>query len=81
MAATQKRFNEEVMSQPFYAEHPEQVNAYIRQAMKKRVKPQVYQGEHWKPGYTCQDMLQYSWSEYRDCMYYHRYYGHDYPDE
>lgn len=79
LAEMQRQLNSEVMSQPFYAEQPERVDAYIKEAMKKDLKPKVYKGPHWKPGYTCHDMLRYSWVEYRNCRYYHRYYGRYYP--
>jgi hypothetical protein len=79
MAAMQKRLNEEVMSQEFLAEEPEKVDAYIKEAMKKNLKPEEYKGTHWRRGYTCHDLLRYSWYEYRNCRYYHRYYGRYYP--
>jgi len=79
LAEMQRQLNSEVMSQPFLAEQPEKVDAYIKEAMKKDLKPEVYKGPHWQPGYTCHDMLRYSWTEYRNCSYYHRYYGHYYP--
>lgn len=79
MAAMQKRLNEEVMSQEFLAEEPEKVDAYIKEAMKKNLKPEEYQGTHWRRGYTCHDLLRYSWYEYRNCRYYYRYYGRYYP--
>lgn len=28
-----------------------------------------------RPGYTCNDLWRYSYYEYRDCVYYHCYYG------
>lgn len=79
MAAMQKQLNQQVMEQPFFAEEPEKVDAYIKEAMKKDLKPPEYQGKHWRRGYTCHDLLRYSWYEYRNCRYYHRYYGHYYP--
>lgn len=79
LAEMQRQLNSEVMSQPFLAEQPEKVDAYIKEAMEKDLKPEVYKGPHWQPGYTCHDMLRYSWTEYRNCSYYHRYYGHYYP--
>lgn len=79
LAEMQRQLNSEVMSQGFLAEQPEKVDAYIKDAMKKDLKPEVYKGPHWKRGYTCHDMLRYSWVEYRNCRYYHRYYGSYYP--
>ena len=79
MEAMQKQLNQQVMEKPFLAEEPEKVDAYIKEAMKKNLKPPVYKGDHWRRGYTCHDMLRYNWYEYRNCMYYHSYYGYYYP--
>ena len=79
MARMQKQLNQDVMSQEFLAEEPEKVDAYIKEAMEKNLKPLEYKGTHWRSGYTCHDLLRYSWQEYRDCRYYHRYYGRYYP--
>ena len=79
MARMQKQLNQEVMSQEFFAEEPEKVEAYIKEAMEKNLKPPEYTGTHWRPGYTCHDLLRYSWHEYRNCRYYYRYYGRYYP--
>jgi Ni/Co efflux regulator RcnB len=74
----QEQMNAEVLSQPFLAERPEEVDAYIKKAMEKNLKPQEYTGTHWKSGYTCRDLLRYSWREYRNCKYYYRYHGRYY---
>ncbi len=79
MNRMQQQLNQSVMDQPFFAEQPEKVDAYIKEAMKKNIKPKPYTGTHWRPGYTCHDLLRYSWIEYRDCRYYYHYYGHYYP--
>ena len=79
MAQMQKRLNAETMAKPFLAEEPEKVEAYIKEAMKKDLKPPEYEGTHWRRGYTCHDLLRYSWREYRNCRYYHRYHGRYYP--
>ncbi len=79
MEEMQRRLNTETMSQPFLAEQPEKVEAYIQDAMKKNLKPKEYTGKNWRPGYTCRDLLRYSWTDYRNCKYYHRYYGRYYP--
>ena len=79
MARMQKQLNQGVMNQPFLAEQPEKVDAYIKESLKNNIKPPEYQGRHWRRGYTCRDLLRYSWHEYRNCRYYHRYYGRYYP--
>lgn len=78
-ARMQRQINQEVMDKPFFAEEPEKVEAYIKEASKNNIKPLEYTGPNWKPGYTCHDMLRYSWLEYRNCSYYHHYYGRYYP--
>lgn len=75
----QSQLNKEVMEKPFFAEEPEKVDAYIKEASKNHIKPLEYTGDHWRAGYTCHDMLRYSWVEYRNCSYYHHYYGRYYP--
>jgi len=79
MARMQKQLNQGVMEQPFLAEQPEKVDAYIKEAMKKNIKPPEYKGRNWRRGYTCRNLLRYSWYEYRNCRYYHHYYGRYYP--
>ena len=79
MAAMQKQLNADVFEKPFLAEQPEKVEAYIKEAMKKNLKPLEYSGTHWRRGYTCRDLLRYSWREYRDCRYYYRHHGRYYP--
>jgi len=79
MARMQKQLNQGVMEQPFLAEQPAKVDAYIAESLKNKVVPPEYSGTHWRPGYTCRDLLRYSWREYRNCRYYHRYNGRYYP--
>jgi len=79
MQRMQQQLNQGVMDQPFFAEQPEKVDAYIKEAMKNNIKPLEYQGRNWRRGYTCRDLLRYSWREYRDCRYYRHYHGRYYP--
>lgn len=53
IAEMQKQMNAEVMSKAFLAEQPAKVDAYIKDAMKKNIKPIEYSGTHWRSGYTC----------------------------
>ena len=78
LARMQAQLNANVMSKPFLAEKPEEVDAYIKGMLEKNVKPQEYNGTNWRPGYTCRDLLRYNWTEYRNCRYYYRYYGRYY---
>jgi len=79
MARMQRKLNQEVMDKPFFAEDQAKVDAYIKEATKSNIKPLEYTGPNWRPGYTCHDMLRYSWLEYRNCSYYYHYYGRYYP--
>jgi len=78
MAAMQKRLNAEVLDQPFLAEQPAKVEAYIQEALKNNLVPPEYSGTYWRRGYTCRDLLRYSWQEYRNCRYYYRRHGRYY---
>jgi hypothetical protein len=78
LARAQAQMNSEVLSKPFLAERPTEVDAYIDGMLKNKVKPQEYQGTHWRPGYTCRDLLRYNWTQYRNCRYYYRYHGRYY---
>ncbi|GHF02626.1 hypothetical protein GCM10011501_34970 [Thalassotalea profundi] len=78
LAKAQAQMNAEVLSKPFLAEKPEEVDAYIKSMLEKKVKPPEYQGTYWRSGYTCRDLLRYSWTQYRNCKYYYRYHGRYY---
>lgn len=78
-ARVQQELNKEVLAKPFFAEETAKVDAYIKEATKNHIKPLEYTGNNWRADYTCHDLLRYSWYEYRDCSYYHRYHGRYYP--
>ena len=78
LARMQAQLNANVMAQPFLAEKPKEVDAYIKGMLEKKVKPPEYVGSHWRSGYTCRDLLRYNWTQYRNCRYYHRYHGRYY---
>lgn len=74
----QKALNEQIMSRPFSVPDEAQVNAYLDDALRRGVVPKPYTGAHWRRGYTCVDLLPYSYQQYLDCRYYYRYYGRYY---
>jgi hypothetical protein len=80
-AKVQDRLNNEVLDQGFDVKGEAELNSYIEEATRKGLEPKRYTGNHWRRGYTCEDLRRYSWSEYRDCVYYYRYHGryYDYP--
>ncbi|MGB1263686.1 MAG: hypothetical protein ACPG52_12305 [Cognaticolwellia sp.] len=78
MAKAQAQMNAEVLSKPFLAERPKEVDAYIKSMLEKNVTPPEYSGTYWRRGYTCRDLLRYNWTQYRNCRYYYRYHGRYY---
>lgn len=76
MREIQRALNKEVLEKPFSVEAEEKIDAYVKEAMKKDLKPEVTRApDYWRPGYTCADIYGYGWRAYRNCRYYHRYYG------
>lgn len=76
MAAYQAQLNAQVMEKPFSVEDEAKIDAFVKSAMEKDLKPDVSsKPASWRPGYTCADIYNVSWSAYRNCRYYHRYYG------
>lgn len=78
MAEMQKKLNAEVQSRPFSVPEEAKVDAYIEQQLKSDIKPPEYKGSNWRNGFTCNDLAQYSFNEYRNCRYYKRYHGRYY---
>lgn len=79
MAEMQRQLNQETMSSGFQVEDTAKIDAYIKDAMKKDLKPDVKQPENWQPGYTCDSYYRhyyrYNYYGYRNCLYHYRYYG------
>lgn len=75
MAELQRQLNAEVMEKPFSVEDEKKIDSYIKQAMKKELKPPTKAPKFWRPGYTCADIYHYGWRHYRSCRYYRHYYG------
>ena len=75
MAEMQKRLNAEVMEKPFSVEEEKKIDSYIKEAMKKDLKPATKVPSFWRPGYTCASIYHYGWNHYRSCRYYRHYYG------
>lgn len=75
LAKMQQKLNAEVMEKPFSVADEKKIDAYIKDAMKKDLKPVAKAPKFWKPGYTCASIYSYGWSHYRSCRYYRSYYG------
>lgn len=75
----QKQLNDEVMQKSFSVENEASLNAYIEEATRKGKPPKTEPSKYWRQGYTCADLRRYSWTDYRDCSYYHHYYGYYWP--
>lgn len=75
----QKRLNEQVLGNSFSVENEANLNSYIEDATKRGIPPKSEPSKYWRRGYTCNDLRRYSWTDYRDCSYYHHYYGYYWP--
>lgn len=76
LARIQAQLNQEVLEKPFSVEDEAKINAFIDDAMKKDLKPEVSKAPSgWRPGYTCANVYSYGWRTYRNCRYYRRYHG------
>lgn len=75
MAKMQRQLNQQTLEKPFSVEDAAKVDAYVADAMKKNLKPREKAPAYWQPGYTCASLWSRSYYDYRDCTYYHRYYG------
>ena len=75
MAEMQRQLNADVMAQPFDADDAARIDAYVRDAMKKDLKPPAAPPVYWQSGWSCADIRYRSYRDYRNCIYYQRYYG------
>lgn len=75
MAAMQRQLNSEVMAQGFDPGDQAKLDAYMADALKKDIKPVANPPSYWRPGYTCNNIYSYGYRAWRNCRYYHRYYG------
>jgi hypothetical protein len=71
----QQQLNQQVMAAPFSVEDQARIDAYVKNAMEKDLKPVPNPPPYWRRGYTCDSIRGYGWRAYGDCYYYHRYYG------
>ena len=78
-ADLQKQLNQQVMSSPFNAGDIKKAEAYAEEAKKANVQLVPRPPAYWGPGWTCANLTSYRYyyyNDYRNCVYYHRYYGH-----
>lgn len=76
LAEMQKKLNAAVMEKPFSVADEAKVDAFIKNAMAKDLKPtQTKAPDHWQAGFTCADIYSYGWVGYQNCRYYRHYYG------
>jgi hypothetical protein len=71
----QQQLNEQVMAAPFSVEDQARIDAYVKNAMEKDLKPVPNPPPYWRRGYTCDSIRGYGWRAYGDCYYYYRYHG------
>ena len=67
-----------VISSFSFAQQEDSEEEALARMLAKNVTPPEYSGPHWRLGYICKDLLRYSWTQNRNCRYYHRYHGHYY---
>ncbi len=78
MEAMQKQLNQNVFERPFNPGDKASIDAYLEQAIKSgTLPPQQQPPANWQPGWTCNNLMG-SYLQYRNCLHYHRYYGHYY---
>lgn len=77
-AEMQKALNDAVMASPFDPGDVQKAQAYAEEAKKQNLPPVQSPPPYWQPGWTCGHLtgyLHYRYDTYRNCIYYHRYYG------
>lgn len=77
-AERQRALNEEVLAAAFDPGDVDKAKAYAEEAIKKKLKPVATPPPYWQPGWSCGHLTRYHYyrySHYRNCIYYHRYYG------
>lgn len=77
MEAMQKAMNQQTMERPFNPGDKAALDAYLAQALKSGLPPPQQAPANWQPGWTCNNLMN-SYYQYRNCLHYHRYYGHYY---
>lgn len=71
----QRQMNEQVLAAPFSVEDQAKIDAYVKSAMQKDLKPAPNAPTYWRRGYSCESIRGYGWRAYGDCSYYYRYHG------
>ena len=79
LEALQRALNQKVMERPFDPGDQAEIDAFVENALKKNQVPEEYKGNNWRRGYTCADLRQYGYYQYRNCLHYYRYHGRYYP--
>jgi hypothetical protein len=77
--AMQKQLNQSVMSSAFNPGDADKAEAYAEEARRKNLQPVARPPTYWAPGWTCANLTTYAYynyGDYRNCVYYHRYYGY-----
>ena len=76
--AMQRQLNNQVMSAPFNAGDIDKAEEYAAGAKKQNIQPVARPPAYWAPGWTCANLTTYAYynyGDYRNCVYYHHYYG------
>lgn len=78
----QSQLNQEVMATPFSSGDVKKATDYAEEAKKQKVVPVAQAPAYWVPGWTCANLTgyaYYNYTTYRDCVYFHHYYGRYWP--
>ena len=74
----QRALNERVMATPFNPGDIKKAQGWAEEAKKQGVIPVAQPPSYWVPGWSCANLTTYTgylYGDYRNCIYYHHYYG------
>lgn len=76
--AMQRALNERTMAAAFNPGDVAKAQTWAEQARRVNVAPVTAPPAYWNPGWTCANLTAYPgyiYNDYRNCIYYHHYYG------
>ena len=74
----QRALNERVLAAPFNPGDVKKAQDWATEAKRNHVPPVAQPPAYWQPGWTCASLIGYAgyyYGDYRNCIYYHAYYG------
>lgn len=73
--AIQNQLNQQIINRAFDPDDPNNLKAFLDDAVRKGIRPPLQPPAGWRPGYTCSNIINNGYTVYRNCMLYYRYYG------